>query len=98
MSKSISEKMDEVIKESMLEQFLGAENMEDLKKKIVNVIVNQIKDDFDESTHYLIAPDDVADAVYREVIDEIKSEVKPIIKEKILQKALKDYGLENKLC
>ena len=98
MSKSISGKMDEVIKESMLEQFLGAENMEDLKKKIVNVIVNQIKDDFDESTHYLIAPDDVADAVYREVIDEIKSEVKPIIKEKILQKALKDYGLENKLC
>ena len=98
MSKSISEKMDEVVKESMLEQFLGAENMEDLKKKIVNVIVNQIKDDFDGSIHYLIAPDDVADAVHEEVVDEIKAEVKPIIKEKILQKALKEYGLEDDLC
>ena len=98
MSKSISEKLDNVTKESMLGQFLGAENMEDLKKKIVNVIVNQIKDDFDGSSLYLIAPDDIADAVYREMVDEIKSEVKPIIKERILQKALKEYGLENKLC
>lgn len=98
MSKSISEKMDNVVKESMLKQFLGSKNMEDLKKKIVNVIVNQIKDDFDGSTHYLIAPDDVADAVYRDAVEEIKKEVKPIIKEKILQKALKEYGLEDELC
>lgn len=98
MSKTISERMDDVVKESTLEQFLGFENMEDLKKQIINVIVNQIKEDFEESSHYLIAPDDVADAVYREVIDEIKSEVKPIIKEKILQKALKEYGLEDELC
>lgn len=98
MSKSISEKLDNVVKESMLEQFLGTENMGDLKKKIVNVIVEQIKDDFEGSSHYLIAPDDVADAVYREVIDEIKYEVKPLIKERILQKALKDYGLEDELC
>lgn len=34
MSKSINEKLDNVVKESMLEQFLGAENMEDLKKKL----------------------------------------------------------------
>lgn len=98
MSKSISGKLDEVVKESMLEQFLETENMEDLKKKIVNVIVNQIKEDFDGSSHYLIVPDDVTDAVYREVVDEIKSEVKPIIKEKILQKALKEYELEDELC
>ena len=98
MSKSISEKLDEVVKESMLEQFLGAENMEDLKKKIVNVIVNQIKDDFEESSRYLITPDDVADAVYREVVEEAKAEVKPIIKERILQKTLKEYGLEDELC
>ena len=98
MNKSIDEKMDDVVKESRLEQFLGSESMEDLKKKIVNVIVDQIKEDFEGSSHYLIAPDDVADAIYREVVDEIKSEVKPIIKEKILQKALKDYGLEDELC
>lgn len=98
MSKSISEKLDNVVKESMLEQFLGAENMEDLKKKIVNVIVNQIKDDFEESRSYLIAPDDVTDAVHEEVVDEIKAEVKPIIKEKILRKALEKYGLEDDLC
>lgn len=98
MSKLISEKLDNVVKESMLVQFLGTENMGDLKKKIVNVIVDQIKEDFEESSRYLIAPDDVADAVYREVVDEIKSEVKPIIKNIILQKALKEYGLENELC
>lgn len=98
MSKSIDEKMDNVVKESMLEQFLGAENMEDLKKKIANVIVNQIKEDFEESRSYLISPDDVADAVYRDAVEDIKKEVKPIIKEKILQKALKEYGLEDDLC
>lgn len=98
MSKSINEKLDNVVKESMLEQLLGAENMEDLKKKIVNLIVNQIKDDFEESRSYLIYPEDVGDAVYTEVVDEIKTEVKPIIKEKILQKALKEYGLDDDLC
>lgn len=98
MSKSINEKLDNVVKESMFEQFLGSENMEDLKKKIVNLIVNQIKDDFEESRSYLISPEDVGDAVYTEVVDEIKTEVKPIIKEKILQKALKEYGLEDDLC
>lgn len=79
MSKSISEKMDEVTKESMLEQFLGSKNMEDLKKKIVNVIVHQIKEDFEESRSYLISPEDVGDAIYTEVIDKIKAELKPII-------------------
>lgn len=64
----------------------------------MNVIVNQIKDDFEESRSYLIYPDDVADAIYTEVVHEIKAEVKPIIKEKILQKALKEYGLEDELC
>ena len=56
MSKSISEKMDNVVKESMLEQFLGSENMEDLKKKIANVIVNQIKDDLAKTVtiYYLL--------------------------------------------
>lgn len=98
MSKSINEKLDNVVKESMFEQFLGSENMEDLKKKIVNLIVNQMKDDFEESRSYLISPEDVGDAVYTEVVDEIKTEVKPIIKEKILQKALKEYGLEDDLC
>lgn len=98
MSKSINEKLDNVVKESMFEQFLGSENMEDLKKKIANVIVHQIKEDFEESRSYLISPEDVGDAVYTEVVDEIKTEVKPIIKEKILQKALKEYGLEDDLC
>lgn len=98
MDRPINEKMDDVVKESMLGQFLGAENIEDLKKKIVNVIVDQIKEDFEESSHYLIAPDDVADTIYREVVEEAKAEVKPIIKGKILQKALKEYGLEDDLC
>ena len=98
MSKSISKKLDNVVKESMLEQFLGSKNMEDLKKKIVNVIVHQIKEDFGESRMYLISPEDIGDAVYTEIVNEIKAEVKPIIKEKILQKALKEYGLEDDLC
>ena len=98
MSKSISEKMDNVTKESMLGQFLGSENMEDLKKKIVNVIVNQIKDDFSENSYYLLSPDNVAQEIYDDIVDDIKEEIRPIIKEKILQKALKEYGLEDELC
>ena len=98
MSKLISEKLDEVVKESMLEQFLGTENMEDLKKKIVNVIVNQIKDDFSENSYYLLSPDNVAQEIYDDIVDDIKEEIRPIIKEKILHKALQEYGLEDELC
>lgn len=98
MSKSISEKMDNVVKESMLEQFLGSENMEDLKKKIANVIVNQIKDDFSENSYYLLSPDNVAQEIYDDIVEDVKEEIRPIIKERILQKALQEYGLEDDLC
>lgn len=98
MSKSISEKMDNVVKKSMLEQFLGSENMEDLKKKITNVIVNQIKDDFSENSYYLLSPDNVAQEIYDDIVEDVKEEIRPIIKDRILQKALQEYGLEDDLC
>ena len=97
MSKSISEKMDKKIQGSILEEFLGSDNVTDMKKRIVDVIVNQVKADFSDD-FYFISPDNVAEEVYEEIVNEVRVEIKPIIKNIILKKALKEYGLEDDLC
>lgn len=45
-SKSIATKIEEANRDNPLLQFLGKENVEDMKKRIVEVIVEQVRDEY----------------------------------------------------
>ena len=59
MSRSIEEKIEEANKYNPFLQFLGEENVEDMKKRIVDVIVEQVRDDMHDYSEWLINPDDI---------------------------------------
>ena len=75
--------------------FLGAENIETLKEKVIEIIISQIKDDFENSQEYLISPYQVQD-IFDEAITEVKSEIKENLKER-LKSQIEKHIEENNL-
>ena len=86
----IEKNISEITKHTILMDFLGAENVEDLKKRIVDVIVKEVDHELESSYDYILN----LDAIVQEITDEVQEELKPIVKEKVLEKAMRELGLE----
>ena len=75
---------------TLLKDFLGADNVEDMRKRIVDVIVEQVREELHGSYHYIIDPDDVNselfDRIVSQVVDELKAEYSKAIKEAVAKK------------
>ncbi len=92
--KSIEDKIEEANRDNPLLQFLGEENVEDMKKRIVDVIVEQVRDDMHDYYEYLINPDDIVERLMDETIDRVQDRVQKKLEKAVLERAMKKLGLE----
>ena len=74
-------------------QFLGKENVEDMKKRIVDVIVEQVRDDMHDYREYLIDPDDIVECLMDDTIDRVQDQVQEKLEKAVLERAMKKLGL-----
>ena len=92
--KSIEDKIEETNIDNPLLQFLGKENVEDMKKRIVDVIVEQVRDDMHDYREYLINPDDIVECLMDDTIDRVRDRVQKKLEKLVLEKAMKKLGLD----
>ena len=92
--KSIEDKIEEANRDNPLRQFLGEENVEDMKKRIVNVIVEQVRDDMHDYREYLINPDDIVECLMDDTIDRVRDRVQEKLEKAVMERAMKKLGLD----
>lgn len=92
--KSIEDKIEEANIDNPLLQFLGKENVEDMKKRIVDVIVEQVRDDMHDYREYLIDPDDIVERLMDDTIDRVQDRVQEKLEKIVLERAMKKLGFE----
>lgn len=92
--KSIEDKIEEANIDNPLLQFLGKENVEDMKKRIVDVIVEQVRDDMHDYREYLINPDDIVECLMDDTIDRVRDRVQEKLEKAVMERAMKKLGLD----
>ena len=92
--KSIEDKIEEANIDNPLLQFLGKENVEDMKKRIVDVIVEQVRYDMHDYREYLINPDDIVECLMDDTIDRVQDRVQEKLEKVVLERAMKKLGFE----
>lgn len=92
--KSIEDKIEEANIDNPLLQFLGKENVEDMKKRIVDVIVEQVRDDMYDYREYLINPDDIVECLMDDTIDRVQDRVQEKLEKAVMERAIKKLGLD----
>lgn len=75
--------MDEKLKNSLLYEFLGTDGMAELRSKVIDVIIEDIRNGFQESDTYIFSPYDVGEELYDTIKDKIIAEVIDEYKEKV---------------
>ena len=91
---SIESKIEEANRDNPLLQFLGEENVEDMKKRIVDVIVEQVRDDMHDYREYLINPDDIVERLMDNIIDRVQDRVQEKLEKAVVERAMKKLGFE----
>lgn len=92
--KSIEDKIKEANIDNPLLQFLVKENVEDMKKRIVDVIVEQVRDDMHDYREYLINPDDIVECLMDDTIDRVRDRVQEKLEKAVMERAMKKLGLD----
>lgn len=92
--KSISDKIKAANIDNPLIQFLGEQNVEDMKKRIVDVIVEQVRDDMHDYREYLINPDDIVECLMNDTIDRVQDRVQEKLEKAVMKRAMKKLGLD----
>lgn len=69
-----------------------SEDRDEVRKAIKEIIIEQVRSDFENTTHYLVDPSQVEDMV-AEVVEEVKEEVRSIYKEKLINEMEEKLGL-----
>lgn len=84
--------IEKEISKTPLYSLLGADGIDELKSRIIDIICDQVQEDLRDSSrsYYLIDPDDVNETlgknIVQEAIDELKEEWKDKLKEYMSQK------------
>lgn len=74
------------ISKTPLYGLLGAEGIDELRSRVINIICDQIQQDLKSSHYYLISPDDVNEALRENIIFEAIEEIQEEWKDRV-----KDY-------
>ena len=90
----IESKIEEANRDNPLLQFLGKENVEDMKKRIVDVIVEQVRDDMHDYREYLINPDDIVECLMNDTIGRVQDQVQKKLEKAVMERAMKKLGLD----
>lgn len=64
------------ISKTPLYSLLGADGIDELKSKIIDIIVRQVEADLRNSHYYLISPDDINNTLQENIIEEAIQEIK----------------------
>ena len=86
MSKDRQDRLEYIeneISKTPLYGLLGADGINELKHRVVDIICDAIKSDLISSHYYLISPDDVNVTLGENIIDEAVEELKAEYKDKI---------------
>ena len=79
------EYIEKEISKTPLYSLLGADGIDELKHRIIDIICEQVQSDLRDSSYYLIDPDDINETIgeniVQEAVDEIKAEWKDRIKD-----------------
>lgn len=85
---------DSIQNNSVLMQFLGADNVERLKKCITDAIIQQVIDDLHDNYDYILSPDDIAEDLVDDIIESAKKKIQPEVEKKIYEKTMAKLGLD----
>lgn len=84
------EYIEKEISKTPLYGLLGADGINELKHRIIDIICDQVQKDLKDSSYYLISPDDVNETldnnIVQEAIDELREEWKDRLKEYMSKK------------
>ena len=75
--------------------FLGAENVDQLKSRIIDVIVEQVTRDLSSTYEYIIDPDDISSEIKGNIINSAVEKLQPIIEQQVIKKIMSDFGIKN---
>lgn len=88
--KDTFERIENKISETPLYSLFGADGIDELRHRVIDIICEQIREDLSQSSYYLIDPDDINETlgknVVQEAVDEIKDEWKDRLKEYMSKK------------
>lgn len=93
-NKTTEEKLDLRLKDSLLIQFLGEENVEDMKRRVVDVIVDRVREDLSDYCEFLIDPDNIVECLMDDTIDRVQDRVQEKLEKVVLERAMKKLGLD----
>lgn len=93
-NKTTEEKLDLRLKDSLLIQFLGEENVKDMKRRVVDVIVDRVREDLSDYCEFLIDPDNIVECLMDDTIDRVHDRVQEKLEKVVLERAMKKLGLD----
>ena len=73
-------------------ELLGEQNVNVLKSEIKDIIIDRIREDLEQCNEYILIPGNLQ-RVVDEIIEECKQEIKPMIREKLFEKALSQINI-----
>lgn len=92
----VEERITNNIKENgVLIDFLGAENVNRLKKEVTDAIIQQVIKDLHDSCEYIISPDDILQDIIDDIMNSTKKKIMPKVEKVLYEKVLVKLGLED---
>ena len=80
MSKGIN-----VLDDTVLANFLGVDGIEELRSKLIDMIVEEVHEQLHQSSNYIISPDDIATEIFNRAVDDLYTEVSDEYKKRIIE-------------
>lgn len=93
--KKVEERIEGKLNHGILMDFLGAENVDQLKSRIIDVIVEQVTRDLSSTYEYIIDPDDISSEIKGNIINSAVEKLQPIIEQQVIKKIMSDFGIKN---
>lgn len=91
----VEERIEGKLNHGILMDFLGAENVDQLKSRIIDVIVEQVTRDLSSTYEYIIDPDDISSEIKDNIINSAVEKLQPIIEQQVIKKIMSYFGIEN---
>lgn len=87
------DKIEKAIENSALYKIFGAEGLQELRDRLIEAVVDEVKDQLAESGDYIVDPDDIAESLYDEIKDAVIREVKDELKARVVEHFNKKFDL-----
>lgn len=65
---------------------------EEIKRALKDIIIEQIRTDFEERTTYIYNPSNL-DVMFDEAIEEVKEQIKPLLEQELMKQMKEKLGL-----